>query len=54
MQILISKFYIIECISRIIKVIDFKNARWKPEINTNIIFNNAHDSVLFTCFNLLW
>jgi len=26
-------FYIIKCISRPIKVIDFKNARWKHEIN---------------------
>jgi hypothetical protein len=32
-QILTSKFYIIECISRTIKVIDYHNARWKPEIN---------------------
>ena len=29
-------FYIIECISRIIKVIDCKKARWKPEIKRNL------------------
>jgi len=27
------EFYTIEFNSRPIKVIDFKNARWKPEIN---------------------
>jgi type II restriction/modification system DNA methylase subunit YeeA len=32
-QILTSKICIIECISRIIEVIDYNNARWKPEIN---------------------
>ena len=30
-QILTSKFCIFECISRLIKVIDYHNARWKPE-----------------------
>ena len=32
-KVLTSKFYIFECISRLIKVIDYHNARWKPEIN---------------------
>jgi hypothetical protein len=35
-QILTSTFCIIECISRLIKVTDCNNARWKLEINLPI------------------
>ena len=34
----------IECISRTIKVIDYKNARWKPEINTPTCFDTTISS----------
>jgi hypothetical protein len=44
-QTLTSKFYITECIIRIIKVIDYNIVRWKPEITQNIFLHTSTSEV---------
>jgi hypothetical protein len=58
--ILTSKFCITECISRTIKVIDYNNARWKPEIKWTICpnqikhkFNSSCNITHFLLFRIL-
>jgi len=42
-QILTSTFRIIECISRLIKVTDCNNVRWKLDINVSTFYNSSKD-----------
>jgi len=38
-KILTSMTVIIECISWLIKVTDINDARWKPEVNSHVLFD---------------
>ena len=50
--ILTSKFCTIECISRTVKVLNYNNAWWKPEINWNFIYIYICTQALSRAFSL--